>query len=69
MSIVTLPVYGMSLLNALVFRRGQFVVTPKGSASVGDSLYTFRYQLGWAAIYLIGIAASAAGCTTPRCGC
>lgn len=58
MSIVTLPVYGMSLLNALVFRRGKFVVTPKGTASMGDSLFTFRFQLAWAAIYLVGIGAS-----------
>ncbi|MDQ2836500.1 MAG: glycosyltransferase [Actinomycetota bacterium] len=58
MSIVTLPIYGMSLLNALAFRRGRFVVTPKGSASLSDSLGTFRYQLGWAALYTVGILAS-----------
>jgi cellulose synthase/poly-beta-1,6-N-acetylglucosamine synthase-like glycosyltransferase len=58
MSIVTLPVYGMSLLNALSFRRGRFVVTPKGSAALRDTIGTFRYQLGWAGLYCLGITAS-----------
>jgi cellulose synthase/poly-beta-1,6-N-acetylglucosamine synthase-like glycosyltransferase len=58
MSIVTLPIYAMALLNAVTFRRGKFVVTPKGSASMADTIGTFRYQLGWAAAYVVAILAS-----------
>ena len=53
MSVAAAPIYVAALLKSLVTGRPTFDVTPKGGhSSQGDSLFTFRLNLFWAALYV-----------------
>ncbi|MBL8159313.1 glycosyltransferase [Candidatus Saccharibacteria bacterium] len=51
MSVLASPIYANALLKTIFRRPAKFVVTPKGGQSSGDSLFTFRINLIWGAIY------------------
>ncbi|WP_181727318.1 glycosyltransferase family 2 protein [Streptomyces sp. PT12] len=58
MSALSAPVYARSLLDAVLRRRGGFVVTPKGGAVSQDSPATFRLHLFWAGLLAGALIAS-----------
>ncbi|MFI6156536.1 glycosyltransferase family 2 protein [Kitasatospora sp. NPDC051170] len=58
MSALCGPIYAASLLQALVRRRGRFVVTPKGRSASTDRPGTFRYHLFWALVFGGAVTAS-----------
>ncbi|MFT3661337.1 MAG: glycosyltransferase family 2 protein [Gordonia sp. (in: high G+C Gram-positive bacteria)] len=53
MSVSSAPIYVVALFKSLTTSNPTFDVTPKGGSSVdGDSLFTFRWNLLWAALYV-----------------
>lgn len=60
MSVVSAPIYAAALVKTLLRRPVGFSVTPKGAKASGDSLFTFRINIMWAAFYaaMLGVAIS-----------
>jgi len=56
MSVIAAPIFAGALIATLLRRPARFVVTPKGRSATGDRLSTFRWQLGWAALLVSGLA-------------
>lgn len=50
-SVLAAPIYVVALLGTLLRSRNRFVVTPKGESRSVDGLRTFRWHLGWAAVF------------------
>ncbi|MEU6930482.1 cellulose synthase catalytic subunit [Streptomyces sp. NPDC046374] len=59
MSALSAPIYLKSLGSAVLRTRGRFVVTPKGGEASPDGVRTFRVHLGWAAVLIASLVASA----------
>ncbi|GIJ79882.1 Glycosyltransferase, catalytic subunit of cellulose synthase and poly-beta-1,6-N-acetylglucosamine synthase [Micromonospora phaseoli] len=55
MSIISAPIYAGQLVSTWLRRPARFVVTPKGTHSSSDGLYTFRAHLGWLAVLVAAI--------------
>ncbi|WP_327342283.1 CATRA system-associated protein [Streptomyces europaeiscabiei] len=53
MSALAAPVYVRGLLDAVLRRHSEFVVTPKGDAASPDRLWTFSLHLPWTLLYLV----------------
>jgi cellulose synthase/poly-beta-1,6-N-acetylglucosamine synthase-like glycosyltransferase len=50
MSALSAPIYARSLLDAVLRRKSNFVVTPKGDEASPDRVATFRLHLFWAVL-------------------
>jgi cellulose synthase/poly-beta-1,6-N-acetylglucosamine synthase-like glycosyltransferase len=58
MSVLAAPIYVIALVESVLGRRSRFVVTPKGSLTSTDNIYTFRWHLAWGALLLAALAES-----------
>lgn len=58
MSVLAAPIYVIAMLQTILRRRDSFVVTPKGTLTSDDSLFTFRWHLAWGAVLLAALTES-----------
>jgi cellulose synthase/poly-beta-1,6-N-acetylglucosamine synthase-like glycosyltransferase len=66
MGMMSAPVYGKAVFDAVLRRPTRFVVTPKGAAAARDGLGAFRHHVWWAAAVALPLAAAVAlGHTAP----
>jgi cellulose synthase/poly-beta-1,6-N-acetylglucosamine synthase-like glycosyltransferase len=59
MSVMAAPIYVIALLQSALGLASNFKITPKGDLKSRDSLWTFRFHLGWAALLGVALAVSA----------
>lgn len=52
MSVAAAPIYAASMIKSFVTANPTFDVTPKGKNSNNDSLFTFRHNVFWVAVYI-----------------
>jgi cellulose synthase/poly-beta-1,6-N-acetylglucosamine synthase-like glycosyltransferase len=57
-TMLSAPIYAAALLQTVLKRSANFVVTPKGGAASRDSLSSFRHHLRWGALLIAALVAS-----------